>query len=63
VRGKIELSEDTVLQDDVGLSSLQIMELIFEVEEEFDISFPHNRLPDIRTVIELSETIVAAIER
>jgi len=63
VRGKIELSEDTVLQDDVGLSSLQIMELIFEVEEEFDISFPHNRLPDIRTVKELSETIVAAIER
>lgn len=62
-RGKIELSEDTVLQEDVGLSSLQIMELIFEVEEEFDISFPLNRLPDIRTVKELAETIVAALEQ
>jgi len=63
VKGKVKIDEDTVLQEDVGLSSLQIMELIFEVEEEFDISFPLNRLPDIQTVKELSEAIIAVLEQ
>ncbi len=63
IKGKVEIDENTVLQEDVGLSSLQIMELIFEVEEEFDISFPLNRLPDIQTVKELSEAIIVVIEQ
>lgn len=62
-QGGRSIDEDTVLQVDVGLTSLQVMELVLEVEEEFDISFPLNRLPDIRTAKDLAEAIVAVLEQ
>jgi len=62
-KGEMNVDEDTVLQAELGLTSLQVMELVLEVEEEFDISFPLNRLPDIRTVKELSEAIVAVLDQ
>ncbi len=62
-KGNITLSEDTRLQVDVGLSSLQVMELVLEIEDEFDISFPLNRLPDIQTAKDLSQEIVALLDQ
>lgn len=62
-KGKFELSEDTHLQVDVGLSSLQVMELVLEIEDEFDLSFPLNRLPDIQTIKDLSQEIVSLLDR
>ena len=59
----VALSEETELLADVGMTSLQVMELVFEIEEEFDISFPLNRLPDIRTIKELSQEIVALLNQ
>lgn len=55
------LSEETALQADVGMTSLQVMELVGEIEDEFDISLPLNRLPDIRTIKELSQEIVTVL--
>lgn len=60
---EISVDEDTVLQADLNLTSLQVMELVLEVEDEFDISFPLNRLPNIRTVKELTEAIVATLDQ
>ncbi len=57
------LGEDTVLQVDIGMTSLQVMELILEIEEEFDISFPLNRLPDIRTPKDLAREIVTLLDQ
>lgn len=62
-KDRITLSEDTRLQVDVGLTSLQVMELVLEIEDEFDISFPLNRLPDIHTAKDLSLEIVAVLEQ
>jgi acyl carrier protein len=62
-KGELSIDEDTVLQADLSLTSLQVMELVLEVEDEFDISFPLNRLPDIRTVKELTEAIVATLDQ
>jgi len=59
----VNLSEDTELQADVGMKSLEVMELVLEIEEEFDISFPLNRLPDIKTVKELSQEIVMLLNQ
>jgi len=59
----VALSEETGLQTDVGMTSLQVMELVLEIEEEFDISFPLNRLPDIRTIKDLSHEIVVVLEQ
>jgi acyl carrier protein len=61
--GKVVLSEDTAIQADAGMTSLQVMEMVLETEESFDISFPLNRLPDIRTIRDLAQEIVVILER
>ena len=51
------LTEDTDLIEEAGLKSLQVMELIVEIEDQFDISVPLNVLPDIRTVRDLAREL------
>jgi acyl carrier protein len=63
LKGKIALTEDTAIQADAGMTSLHVMEMVLEVEESFDISFPLNRLPDIRTIRDLCEEVVAILDR
>jgi acyl carrier protein len=45
---------DSDLVDDVGLSSIEIMELVELLEDEYDISFPLNDLAEIRTITDLA---------
>ena len=51
------LTEDSELVAELGLTSLQVMELVEHIEDEFDISFPLNLLPDIRTVRDLAQRL------
>ena len=44
------LAEETELMADLGLDSVQVMELLLEIEDHFDISIPLNILPEVRTV-------------
>lgn len=44
------LTEEMELVADLGLDSMQVMQLLLETEERFDISIPLNILPDVRTV-------------
>ncbi|MEE9422730.1 MAG: acyl carrier protein [Gammaproteobacteria bacterium] len=53
----IILNEDSELVTELGLTSLQVMELIEQLEDHFDISIPLNILPDIRTVRDLAEQL------
>lgn len=48
---------DSDLVDDVGLSSIEIMELVEHLEDEFDISFPLNDLAEIRTINDLAAEV------
>lgn len=48
------IGDDTELVADLGLDSVQVMELLLEIEDQFDISIPLNILPDVRTVHDLS---------
>ena len=48
------IDDDTELVADLGLDSVQVMELLLEIEDRFDISIPLNILPDVRTVHDLS---------
>ena len=63
IKESVALSADTELQEDVGMTSLQVMDLVLEIEEEFDISFPLNRLPDIRTIKDLAQEIFAVLDQ
>ncbi len=49
--------ENSNLVEDVGLGSIQIMEVIEHIEDEYDFSFPLNDLADIKTVADLAADI------
>ena len=56
----LAVSESTDLLDDLGLSSLDVMELIEALEDEFDIALPINDLADARSVGDLVEVTLKA---
>ena len=56
------IREETDLVRDLGLDSLKVMELLFEVEDTFDISYPLNSLGDIHTVRDLALKIKSEME-
>ena len=52
--GRVEVNEDTDLLGDLAFDSLQVMNLLLEIEDKFDISIPVNILPDVKTVRDLA---------
>lgn len=51
------LGADNDLIEDVGLSSIDVMELVSLVEDEWDLAFPLNDLAEIRTLEALAARI------
>lgn len=47
------LSEEMDLVADLELASMQVMEILLDIEDRFDISVPLNILPDVRTIKDL----------
>ena len=54
------LSSDLVT--DLGFDSLQVLELIAELEDRFDISIPLNEVPATRTVAHVVAQVTALVE-
>ncbi|MCZ6526772.1 MAG: acyl carrier protein [Gammaproteobacteria bacterium] len=54
---KLEFDEDTNLIEGLGLNSYKVLDLMLEVEDEFDISVPMNLLTDVHTVRDLAQLI------
>ena len=52
-----QLGEDTELVSELGLDSLQVMQVLLKIEDQFDISIPLNNIPNILTVKELAQEI------
>lgn len=50
----IAVGEDTMLTSDLGIDSAQLLEVLLEVEDEFDISIPLNVLPNVYTARDLT---------
>jgi len=47
---KDEITLETHLQDDLGADSLDAVELIMTIEEEFDISIPDDAAQNLQTI-------------
>jgi acyl carrier protein len=47
---QVAIQGDTDLINDLGLDSLKVMEMLNEVEDIFDITYPLNNLSDLKTV-------------
>ena len=61
-KNNLTIEENTQLVNDLGLDSLLVMEVVTEVEDRFDLSFPLNNLSDIQTVKDLTRQIQHLLE-
>ena len=52
-----EVDFDATLTSDVGLDSVQVMDLVMEIEDRLDISIPVEVLAEARTLNELARQI------
>lgn len=55
----IELAPDVTFASDLELDSLTVMDLVADIEDEFDIVLPLNLLPDLETI----EHVANAVEK
>jgi acyl carrier protein len=61
-RRPIEPSLTSDLIADLGFDSLQILEVIAELEDRFDISIPLNDVPATRTVAQVVAQVTRLVE-
>jgi acyl carrier protein len=54
---EIIFDSSTELVEGLGLDSFKVLDLLLEVEDEFDISVPMNVLTEIRTVEDMARRI------
>ena len=62
VKSPVYIEEKTELVNDLDLDSLLVMEIVQELEDTFDISFPLNELSRIRTLQDLVLQIQQVME-
>ena len=58
--GDTAITSETVIAEDLTMDSLQVMDLMMELEDRFDVSIPLNLVPEIATVGQLADTIYAS---
>lgn len=51
------IKEETHLQDDLGLSSFDMMELSCELEEQFNVKIPAEKLSEIKRIGDIKTLI------
>ena len=61
-RRPIEPTLDSDLVADLGFDSLQVLEVIAELEDRFDISIPLNDVPSTRTVAQVIDEVTRIVE-
>ena len=54
---KIDLGSSVV--EDTGLDSVSVMDFVMEIEDEFDITIPLDRIAEVRTVGDLANAVQA----
>lgn len=52
-----EVKMDSNIQDDLGADSLDVVDLITTIEDEFDISIPDEAVEEIKTVGDIANYI------
>ncbi len=53
----IPLNADTDIAADLEVDSVSVMDLVMTIEDAYDIMIPMNRLSEVRTVGDLTETV------
>ncbi len=53
----IAVAEGTTFADDLELDSLTVMDLVANIEDEWDIVLPLNLLPELETVGQVADAV------
>lgn len=54
---KESITEDTTLVGDLGLSSLDVMDVVLAFEEEFEVEIPDRKVLEIVTVSDMIQVL------
>lgn len=54
-----KLTEKTNIAEELGADSLDVVEILMALEEEFNISIPDEEIPNIKTIKNLADYIDA----
>lgn len=57
-----EITEETDIIDDLGADSLDVVDLVMSLEDEFDLEIPDEDIENIRTVGELAKYLEGRVE-
>ncbi len=57
-----DMTMDTDIAKDLGADSLDVVELLMSIEDEFDIEIPDEEIENIKTIGELVEYIQSNID-
>lgn len=58
----VTLTAATDIAADLSIDSVAVMDLIMEIEDKYDISIPMNALSEMRTIGDLVQAVVTAVE-
>jgi len=54
---QVELAPQTSFAADLEFDSVSVMDLVAEIEDEFDIVLPLNKLPNLETLQEVTDEV------
>lgn len=57
VTSNSELGPDTKILADTSFDSVSVMDFVLEIEDEFDVTIPLNRLAEVETIGQLAEAV------
>ena len=57
-----EITEETDIIDDLGADSLDVVDLVMSMEDEFDLEIPDEDIENIRTVGDLAKYLEGRVE-
>ncbi len=58
----VNLSPKTRIARDLGLDSVAVMDFVMDIEDQFDISIPLDRIAEVETVEDLSRAVEKLLE-
>ena len=56
-----QIDLDSSVIEDTGLDSVSVMDFVMELEDEFDITIPLDRIAEVRTVDDLAKAVQAML--
>lgn len=59
---KTPITEQSHITGDLGVDSLAVMEIVAELEERYDLTFPDEDLPTVRTVGDVISLVCKHLE-